>query len=195
MDDYCVCCGRYVPEGRMICEICEQEVDEMKKNNHKLNKVSVWRRFLAFLLGVTICFTFSACTPKDIKGSDNIVESEKVETANNNEDVIKIDDIVVDIKTTDGSYYSTISNVEINYYNGEISYISIDNTAILAFDVSDIYEGGVYIIQGKDFDKIKENISFAKSAIERKDLAASQNRLEEAYDLMEQYYVYDYCPT
>jgi hypothetical protein len=23
MKDYCVCCGRLVPEGRMICFICE----------------------------------------------------------------------------------------------------------------------------------------------------------------------------
>lgn len=23
-DDICVCCGRYVPEGRMVCYFCER---------------------------------------------------------------------------------------------------------------------------------------------------------------------------
>ena len=26
--DICVCCGRYVPEGRQVCPICEKEVDD-----------------------------------------------------------------------------------------------------------------------------------------------------------------------
>lgn len=25
MTDSCVCCGRYVPEGRMVCPICEEK--------------------------------------------------------------------------------------------------------------------------------------------------------------------------
>jgi hypothetical protein len=25
--DTCVCCGRYVPEGRLVCVVCEKEVD------------------------------------------------------------------------------------------------------------------------------------------------------------------------
>ena len=31
MNNTCVCCGRYVPEGRMVCGICEN-------NNYDSNK-------------------------------------------------------------------------------------------------------------------------------------------------------------
>lgn len=27
MEDYCVCCGAPVPEGRMVCPICEREAE------------------------------------------------------------------------------------------------------------------------------------------------------------------------
>ncbi|MCD7884097.1 MAG: hypothetical protein LUI87_10425 [Lachnospiraceae bacterium] len=30
--DICVCCGKPVPEGRMICWCCEHEFDETKMN-------------------------------------------------------------------------------------------------------------------------------------------------------------------
>ena len=26
-DDICVCCGRIIPEGRMVCPVCEKEVN------------------------------------------------------------------------------------------------------------------------------------------------------------------------
>lgn len=28
MEDRCICCGEIVPEGRMVCPICEAEADE-----------------------------------------------------------------------------------------------------------------------------------------------------------------------
>lgn len=27
MEDYCVCCGAIVPEGRMVCPQCERNTD------------------------------------------------------------------------------------------------------------------------------------------------------------------------
>lgn len=28
MEDRCVCCGRYVPEGRLVCPLCEAKAYE-----------------------------------------------------------------------------------------------------------------------------------------------------------------------
>lgn len=28
MDNRCVCCGAIIPEGRMVCPICEMDADE-----------------------------------------------------------------------------------------------------------------------------------------------------------------------
>ena len=33
--DTCVCCGEYVPEGRMVCWKCEKEYLGDSKNNRK----------------------------------------------------------------------------------------------------------------------------------------------------------------
>lgn len=33
MDNCCVCCGAVIPEGRMVCPICEKEADEGKAQN------------------------------------------------------------------------------------------------------------------------------------------------------------------
>ena len=29
MDNCCVCCGAVIPEGRMVCPICELEAEEL----------------------------------------------------------------------------------------------------------------------------------------------------------------------
>ena len=31
MDNYCVCCGAIIPEGRMVCPICEANVYESER--------------------------------------------------------------------------------------------------------------------------------------------------------------------
>lgn len=41
MIDTCVCCGEYVPEGRMVCPLCvskgEKKADEACKNDSPLS--------------------------------------------------------------------------------------------------------------------------------------------------------------
>lgn len=32
MDDICVCCGEYVPEGRMVCTICEEKAKKASES-------------------------------------------------------------------------------------------------------------------------------------------------------------------
>lgn len=177
MDDKCVSCGAYVPEGKMICYDCEQIA---RTPILKSKKVPIWRKIIALILGVVLCVSFTACSNQ---------QTDKTE------EVTKIDNAVVDIRTPGGSYYSTFSDVEINYYDGEISNIYVNNNAVLAFNVSDAYEGGVYIIQGKDFDQIKTDMDLAKEAIANGDLETAQKYIESALDMTEQYAVYDYCPT
>lgn len=33
MDNFCVCCGAIIPEGRMVCPICEMAADEVVDTN------------------------------------------------------------------------------------------------------------------------------------------------------------------
>lgn len=38
-DNYCVCCGRQIPEGQMVCRIC-LENDKVVKDENRKNKRS-----------------------------------------------------------------------------------------------------------------------------------------------------------
>lgn len=33
MEDRCVCCGAIIPEGRMVCLMCEMEVEDGRSRN------------------------------------------------------------------------------------------------------------------------------------------------------------------
>ena len=33
MDNFCVCCGAIIPEGRMVCPMCEADADELTDKN------------------------------------------------------------------------------------------------------------------------------------------------------------------
>ena len=37
-DNRCVCCGRQIPEGRMVCPICEKETRRHDKADYWLNE-------------------------------------------------------------------------------------------------------------------------------------------------------------
>lgn len=43
MEDKCVCCGEYVPEGRQVCKSCEtvHGAEWIKNNLHQNSKVEV----------------------------------------------------------------------------------------------------------------------------------------------------------
>jgi DNA-directed RNA polymerase specialized sigma24 family protein len=43
MDDTCVCCGAYVPEGRQVCHFCEKRT-EARIVNDALNKLDEAQR-------------------------------------------------------------------------------------------------------------------------------------------------------
>ena len=41
MENRCVCCGAIVPEGRMVCPICEMAVDEMVASTPGCDKLDI----------------------------------------------------------------------------------------------------------------------------------------------------------
>lgn len=177
MDDRCVSCGTYVPEGRMVCPNCETKA---KEQTIKIKKMPLWRKIIAFFMGIVMCFTFAACSNQKV---------------NEIEETTKIENAVVDIITSEGSYYSTFSDVEINYCKDEVSNIFIKNNAILAFSVSEHYDGGVYIVEGTDFEQIQSDISAAKQSLKDGNIDSAQKYLDKVSELTAQQPVYDYCPT
>ena len=39
MTEYCVCCGREIPEGRQVCPICERRADGQKRNETEMELI------------------------------------------------------------------------------------------------------------------------------------------------------------
>lgn len=66
MYDRCVSCGAYVPEGRMVCPSCEAKA---KEQTIKIRKIPLWRKIIAFFMGIIMCFTFAACSNIFIKNN------------------------------------------------------------------------------------------------------------------------------
>lgn len=85
MYDRCVSCGAYVPEDRMVCPSCEAKA---KEQTIKIKKMPLWRKIIAFFMGIIMCFTFAACSNQKVK--------ETKETT-------KIENAIVDIRTSEGS--------------------------------------------------------------------------------------------
>lgn len=63
MDEMCVCCGRYVPEGLMVCPACccmeagtkeekKEALSDMLRNNHRGVENAVFSRILEECLGI-----------------------------------------------------------------------------------------------------------------------------------------------
>ena len=42
MEDYCVACGAIVPEGRMVCPMCEAKYFEKKPQNPSQRSADCW---------------------------------------------------------------------------------------------------------------------------------------------------------
>ncbi|MGN0536338.1 MAG: hypothetical protein ACI4IR_10095 [Eubacterium sp.] len=175
-EDRCVCCGNYVPEGRMICTACETKSNNQthfapQKRHKKFGGL------IAFIFGVLICFSFGVLSGQALEKETNY------------------EHIVVDIETSDGSFISTLSDAVI-HYNGEIiEYITINNNTLLAYELSDNYDSGVYLIEGVSFEKLKSDLQHAKKNLENGNTELTKEYLNEISDFTETQTVYDYCPT
>lgn len=41
MEDTCICCGQYVPEGRWVCRSCETKAENSEKKNDITNNADL----------------------------------------------------------------------------------------------------------------------------------------------------------
>jgi len=68
--------------------------------------------------------------------------------------------IPVGIKVNEEGYYSLLADVEFAYYDGEISEIYLDNPTLLAFKVSEYWQGGAMVY---DYDTIRAIIDVLRA--------------------------------
>lgn len=138
------------------------------------------KRALAMLVLVCLCIcaTVSGCTYRNTPKEDEYYER-----------------ICVDIATKDGGFYSTFSDVTIIYYDNVAYNVRISDPTLLAFKVSDTYDGGVCLIDGAEIEQVIQQLTDAKSALDEMDTETASDYIEIILELLRSKAVYDYCPT
>lgn len=85
--------------------------------------------------------------------------------------------VCVDVTANEDGYYSLFADVTVDFGDdGQIQTVSIEDTTLLAFQVSSSYPGGAYIYTGEDMRQLIERLESVASAAgdgETKDLIQS----------------------
>lgn len=101
------------------------------------------KKILALLLAASICLVMTACA-KSVEASppsESEAETEK--------------STVIYIDVGEQGCYNLLADVELNYDDdGELTYISLTDPTLLAFSVSERWEGGVCLISGSEMTEI-----------------------------------------
>lgn len=153
------------------------------------------KKVIAVLICLCLCVSLASCANRSVTPSGS---TEIIDTPETSEPVTEKEDeyyeqICVDIATKGDGYYSTFSDVTIAYYKDEISYILIENPTLLAFKVSDQYEGGVCLIDGVELEQMIQSLIDAKNALDETD--AANIYIDIVLEILQSKGIYDYCPT
>lgn len=97
------------------------------------------KQLLKRTVALLLTFALLAVVLTGCNNDEEKIEEQQSET---------VDNAVIDICDEDGSYYSLMSKVTLDYYQGEVCGIYIENPAVLAFKVPDRYADGVGIADG-----------------------------------------------
>lgn len=122
------------------------------------------KKLLAILLSLTMVLAFTGCQTKEPE-----ITSEQITE----------DFVCIGIRTHEDGYYSLMSSVELNYYEGELSEIYIDEPTLLAFAVSSFYNGGVYILDLAEGEELINELSAIAEETENPELVSRINAIIE----------------
>lgn len=116
------------------------------------NKIGEFLLFIAFVIFITTISNTVAINTyiraHDAKANDGQYEK-----------------ICIDIDSGDGCYFMMYADIEIDTSDEGACHMSIRNPEILAYDVTEKYESGVYIIDGKYIDDMEESVRFIRKSV------------------------------
>lgn len=112
------------------------------------------KRFFGILLALLLVMTLMGCQKAtaptlDTTEPPTTESSSDLSTTLPDERTEEYEHAIVDIENN-GGYYSLMTKVTIEYYDGEVVNIFIDEPALLAFQVPEEYTNGVGIVDGND---------------------------------------------
>ena len=112
------------------------------------------KRFFGILLALLLVMTLMGCQKAtaptlDTTEPPTTESSSDLSTTLPDERTEEYEHAIVDIENN-GGHYSLMTKVTIEYYDGEVVNIFIDEPAVLAFHVPEKYNNGVGIVDGND---------------------------------------------
>ncbi|MGN0179001.1 MAG: hypothetical protein ACI4DY_06115 [Monoglobaceae bacterium] len=78
-----------------------------------------------------------------------------------------------------------MSDVEIHYGKNDINYIYIDDPSLLAFSVSSEYNGGVWILDLDEGEKMLNELAEVNEALKTSENSELSEKIESAIQLLE----------
>ena len=112
------------------------------------------KRFFGILLALLLVMTLMGCQKAtaptlDTTEPPTTESSSDLSTTLPDERTEEYEHAIVDIENN-GGHYSLMTKVTIEYYDGEVVNIFIDEPAVLVFQVPEKYNNGVGIVDGND---------------------------------------------
>ena len=148
------------------------------------------------ILPLSACGTSAASKAMDIKVADTVgaemetmaAETAAMETKNTgayeNDHTETYDSVCVDVSAHEDGFYSLISNVEIHYYDGGIGYISINDPTLLAFQVSSMYKGGVWMLDLDEGQTIMDELTNVSETLKEQGDSELAGKIENLIEIM-----------
>ncbi len=96
------------------------------------------------------------------------------------------DSVCVDVSAHKDGFYSLVSDVEIHYYDGGIEYISINDPTLLAFQVSSMHKGGVWMLDLNEGQTIVEELTDMSETLKEQGESELAGKIDNLIEIMSQ---------
>lgn len=73
--------------------------------------------------------------------------------------------ICIDIDSGDGCYFMMYADIEMDTDDDGVCHMSISNPELLAYDLTEKYDSGVYMIDGKYLGEMEESVRFIRKSV------------------------------
>lgn len=146
------------------------------------------KKLLVALLTIMLVLSFTSCG-KAVEDTETTSPQTTAEETAELAATIPHDhyeNMCIDVNIHEDGYYSFYGDVDLYYYNGELSDVFIQNPTLLAFDVSSFYDNGFYFMKLTEGDKVIDELTEVAAALEaagRSDLAEKVNDAIESIGL------------
>lgn len=86
------------------------------------------------------------------------------------EQTLSLNRINMDIEDADGRYYNALADVEIYYEQGKPIYMSVENPALLSFQLSSKYHGGIWLLNQEEGNQMLSDLKDMKEQFNQQGL-------------------------